>query len=226
MSGGQQRRLSLAISLLKKPDLLFLDEITSGLDSVSSLNVCRLLRKVADERNIAVVCTIHQPSTKTFHNFDQVMVLSMGRLAYAGSRVDAENYFANMGHTIPPMTSESEHYLNTVDADFGTPEDVQNILNAWTEHTSINNKSEDYPEEKKETEMVSNEPSKLLFGTLLSRQSLLIMRDVSILHFESTLHLNISNFLSLQFIANSLFRERTCVPCHQCHVCICLLERS
>ena len=172
----------MAISLLKKPDLLFLDEITSGLDSVSSLNVCRLLRKVADERNIAVVCTIHQPSTKTFHNFDQVMVLSMGRLAYAGSRIEAENYFANMGYTIPPMTSESEHYLNTVDADFGTPEEVQNILNAWTEHTSINSKSEGFPEEeKKKIEMVSREPSKLHFGTLLSRQVLLIMRDVSVL---------------------------------------------
>ena len=226
MSGGQQRRLSLAISLLKKPDLLFLDEITSGLDSVSSLNVCRLLRKVADERNIAVVCTIHQPSTKTFQNFDQVMVLSMGRLAYAGSRIEAENYFASMGHTIPPMTSESEHYLNTVDADFGTPEDVQNILNAWTEHTSINSKSEDSPEEKKEIEMISSEPSKLHFGTLLSRQSLLIMRDVSILYYESTQQLNMSNLWAVHFLANSVFRERTCIPCHKCNVCICLLEDS
>jgi len=55
LSGGQQRRLSLAIALLKNPSILFLDEITSGLDSVSSFKVCELLRKVANERNIAVI---------------------------------------------------------------------------------------------------------------------------------------------------------------------------
>ena len=177
LSGGQQRRLSLAISLVKKPDILFLDEITSGLDSVSSLKVCELLRQIADERNVAALCTIHQPSHKVFENFDQLMVLSMGRLAYAGGREEAEKYFASNGYPMPSLTSEAEHYLDTVDADFGSQEKVEKFLNSWTGKSTFALSEEIITQAN--NVMTRNNKSHFSFVSLLSRQFLLIRRDVS-----------------------------------------------
>ena len=97
LSGGQQRRLSLAIALLKQPAVLFLDEVTSGLDSASADRVCKALRRIVDEKNIMVICTIHQPSTQIFLEcFDQLIFLSKGRVAYAGGTRRAEDYFSGL----------------------------------------------------------------------------------------------------------------------------------
>ena len=63
LSGGQVRRLSLGVALLKRTTVLFLDEVTSGLDSAASFQVVQVLRRIAKARNIMIVVTIHQPST-------------------------------------------------------------------------------------------------------------------------------------------------------------------
>ena len=73
MSGGQKRRLSIAIALLKKPLVIMLDEPTSGLDSAASVAIVSELRKLAKSENLIVIMTIHQPSTKVYNDFDQVM---------------------------------------------------------------------------------------------------------------------------------------------------------
>jgi len=73
LSGGQKRRLSIAIALLKKPAVIMLDEPTSGLDSAASVAIVSELRKLAKSENLIVIMTIHQPSTKVYNDFDQVM---------------------------------------------------------------------------------------------------------------------------------------------------------
>ena len=65
ISGGERKRLAVACEMLgQKPKLLIADEPTSGLDSFSSQKVLHVLRKVAAERNVAVVCAIHQPRSR------------------------------------------------------------------------------------------------------------------------------------------------------------------
>ena len=73
LSGGQKRRLSIAIALIKKPAVIMLDEPTSGLDSAASVAIVRELRRLAKSENLIVIMTIHQPSTKVYNDFDQVM---------------------------------------------------------------------------------------------------------------------------------------------------------
>jgi ABC-type multidrug transport system ATPase subunit len=73
LSGGQRRRLSIGIALLKQPTLLFLDEPTSGLDAASAANIMEEIVRVAKEERIIILCTIHQPSTKVYNGFDQVV---------------------------------------------------------------------------------------------------------------------------------------------------------
>jgi ATP-binding cassette subfamily G (WHITE) protein 2 len=61
ISGGERKRLCIAMELLTRPQLLFCDEPTSGLDSVTALSVCRLLRTLEAECGCTIMCTIHQP---------------------------------------------------------------------------------------------------------------------------------------------------------------------
>ena len=131
LSGGEQRRMSLAVALLNKPSIFFLDEITSGLDSAASDNICEVLRKVAAEKNLIVVCTIHQPSIKVFERFDQIILLSEGRLAYAGDRTDAESYFSSLGYPLPPRSNPAEHYLELLNSNFGARESSELICRNW-----------------------------------------------------------------------------------------------
>ena len=94
LSGGQRKRLSLAIELLTDPKLLYLDEPTSGLSSRDTRLVMELLRKLATERNITVIITIHQPAPRVYRLLDKVIYLKSGKLGYFGQAYpDSISYF-------------------------------------------------------------------------------------------------------------------------------------
>mmetsp|Transcript_21796 Transcript_21796/g.33266 ORF Transcript_21796/g.33266 Transcript_21796/m.33266 type:complete len:647 (+) Transcript_21796:40-1980(+) len=134
LSGGQRRRLSIGIALLKQPAVLFLDEPTSGLDAAAASNIMREIRRIARVEKLVIVCTIHQPSTKVYNDFDQIMILSKGREAFSGDAADAEPYFSQIGHPLPPAMNPAEHFLDLVNADFSHDDDVTKILDTWEEH--------------------------------------------------------------------------------------------
>jgi ABC-type multidrug transport system ATPase subunit len=100
VSGGQRKRVNLAMELLTDPPILVLDEPTSGLSSVDALSVIELLRKLADAGKTILV-TIHQPSLEAFEKFDAVAVIArdgstgqVGRLAWFGRAYpDAITFF-------------------------------------------------------------------------------------------------------------------------------------
>jgi ABC-type multidrug transport system ATPase subunit len=98
ISGGQLKRLSIAVESITLPSLIFLDEPTSGLDSSISLEVMSAVRKLCDEGGRAVICTIHQPSIDTFELFDELLLLSEGRVIYNGRREGAKGYFNELGY--------------------------------------------------------------------------------------------------------------------------------
>ncbi|MBL8217316.1 MAG: FHA domain-containing protein [Bryobacterales bacterium] len=88
LSGGERKRVNIAIELLSKPPLLLMDEPTSGLSSEDAEGVVRQLRKLATNGN-SVILTIHQPSTEIFTCFDCLTVIGRdrpepGRLTYFG----------------------------------------------------------------------------------------------------------------------------------------------
>ncbi|ARF82393.1 FHA domain-containing protein [Kitasatospora aureofaciens] len=91
LSGGQRKRVSIALELLTKPSLLFLDEPTSGLDPGMERSVMRMLRGLADDGRTVVVVT---HSVLSLNVCDRLLVLAPGgRTAYYGPPTEALEYF-------------------------------------------------------------------------------------------------------------------------------------
>ncbi|CAE6528385.1 unnamed protein product [Rhizoctonia solani] len=86
LSGGERRRVSIALEIVAGVEVLVLDEPTSGLDSVSAANVARVLAELAHdpENPVAVIASIHQPSSRLYHQFDQILLLARGEQVYFG----------------------------------------------------------------------------------------------------------------------------------------------
>ena len=101
ISGGERKRTSVGVELVTKPALVFLDEPTSGLDSFSAVQLCQVLKKVANA-GASVLFTIHQPSSEIFASFDHLILMNKGRVMYQGSVRGVPRYFKERGHPNPP----------------------------------------------------------------------------------------------------------------------------
>lgn len=93
ISGGQRKRLNVALELIREPSILFVDEPTSGLSSTDSEKVMLLLKQQARKGKLILV-NIHQPSSVIFKLFDQLWIMDKGgRPIYTGNPLDAIIYF-------------------------------------------------------------------------------------------------------------------------------------
>ena len=93
ISGGQRKRLNIAMELIREPSILFLDEPTSGLSSRDSENILDLLRELTNKGKL-VFLVIHQPSSEIFKMFDSLIILDTGGyLIYKGDPVEGITYF-------------------------------------------------------------------------------------------------------------------------------------
>lgn len=90
ISGSERKRLCVGMQLLNRPQLLFLDEPTTGLDSVTALDLLHTLHALAhgksQEKAVTIVCSIHQPQSKIFNLFDSLVLLKAGHIIYQGPR--------------------------------------------------------------------------------------------------------------------------------------------
>ena len=114
ISGGERKRVCVAMELLRKPKLLFLDEMTSGLDSSTSLKLCTTLKKLADRGECTVICTIHQPQQKIFELFDNLILMKKGSIFYQGSAFKCIRYMESIGHPLPAGENPADHFLEVI----------------------------------------------------------------------------------------------------------------
>lgn len=92
LSGGQLKRIGLASELISDPSLLFLDEVTSGLDEQSDLEMMQLFRKLADARK-TLVCVTHNLGHVAEYCTHVAVLTNGGRLAFYGEPTEAIDYF-------------------------------------------------------------------------------------------------------------------------------------
>ncbi|KAJ9454369.1 putative ATP-dependent permease [Diplonema papillatum] len=122
ISGGERRRVSIAMELVANPRVLFLDEPTSGLDSYNALIVMQTIARLKTsscttqfasffDYQTAIVFSIHQPSKEIYDTFDNLLLLSKGHLLYCGSAAAAVDTCAALGYRAPDSISNPADFL-------------------------------------------------------------------------------------------------------------------
>ena len=125
ISGGERRRVTIAMELVTDPSIIVLDEPTSGLDSYTAMTLIRCLRQVAEAGRV-VVASLHQPSKDMYYALDKVMLMGHGRLLYMGRPEEANEYMQNAGVPCPQNAAMAEHMLQVA----SNPESIVAMLQA------------------------------------------------------------------------------------------------
>ena len=106
LSGGQRKRLNIALELMREPSILFVDEPTSGLSSADSEKVLYLLKRQCLKGRL-VFANIHQPSSDIYKLFDRMIVMDKGgRVIFFGNPMEAITYFKHQANYVNPDESE------------------------------------------------------------------------------------------------------------------------
>ncbi|MDX2196070.1 MAG: ATP-binding cassette domain-containing protein [Cytophagales bacterium] len=150
ISGGQRKRLNIALELIREPAIMFLDEPTSGLSSRDSENVIDLLKELTLKGKLIFV-VIHQPSSDIYKMFDKVIILDVGGYQiYYGNPVNAVSYFKKLTNQLNADEGQCHHcgnvnpesIFNTIDAkvvdEYGnTTENRKISAKTWNEYFKI-----------------------------------------------------------------------------------------
>lgn len=124
LSGGQRKRLNIAMELIREPAVLFLDEPTSGLSSRDSENVVDLLKDLSLKGKL-VFAVIHQPSSDIYKVFDRMLIMDVGGYeVYYGPPADAVEWFKRAALQVDPHPGQCETCGNV------NPEQIFGILEA------------------------------------------------------------------------------------------------
>jgi ABC-type multidrug transport system ATPase subunit/ABC-type multidrug transport system permease subunit len=114
ISGGERRRVSIAIQILADPLILLLDEPTSGLDSVTASSIIDVLEDLA-LRGCTIIFALHQPQTEWLSRFDTTLLLSKGgKVAYTGATDKMLDHFADLGVTCPQYENPADFALDVI----------------------------------------------------------------------------------------------------------------
>lgn len=125
VSGGERKRVCIALELLNRPRLLLLDTPTSGLDSATAFSVCQLLADLARSGECTVICTLNQPQIKIFNLIDELLLLHKGEVFYQGPTSAAMQAYAQAGFPCPPEINPADHVLDVITPLFR--EDVEHV---------------------------------------------------------------------------------------------------
>lgn len=171
ISGGERKRVCIGNEIIINPSLLFLDEPTSGLDSTTALRIVQVLHDIAEDGK-TVITTIHQPSSRLFHKFDKLLLLSKGSMLYFGNASEAMEYFSSIGCSPLIAMNPAEFLLDLANGnlnDVSVPSELEDRVQILgnSERETKNGKPSpavvhEYLVESYETRVAENEKKRLL----------------------------------------------------------------
>ncbi|EGG18232.1 ABC transporter G family protein [Cavenderia fasciculata] len=116
ISGGQKKRVTIGVEMVKSEAKLYLmDEISTGLDSCTTLEIVKALKEKVQRDNIACIVSLLQPGSEITKLFDFLMILSAGHMVYFGPNSSAIKYFESYGFKLPLQHNPAEFYQEIVD---------------------------------------------------------------------------------------------------------------
>ena len=201
LSGGQQKRLAIAMELVDDPSIIFLDEPTTGLDSSSSFQCVSLLKKLAREGK-TIVCTIHQPSALIFEMFDQLYALVDGNCIYQGTSRNLVSFLADVDLVCPETYNPADFLLEIATDGYGPinhrlQEKIENGLNHSYRATSKSNIEQETIDFSAKTEFSSTFLNQVV--QLTSRNMLFNFRDKSYMLMRIIVHCYIGILVGLMY---------------------------
>lgn len=176
-SGGEKRRTSLGVQMLANPSILFLDEVTTGLDATSAFQLIRTLKMLAGKGRTIIV-TIHQPRSEIWGLFDRLLLLTGGSPIYSGSVAECLPYFQDLGYPLPPFVNPAEHLIDlaavdtcSIELEAASSIRVESLKRAWR---TISNKQISQPEK-------SSDAQEAKHSTTLNNRRSMLTRQVRVL---------------------------------------------
>nr|AIN44118.1 ATP-binding cassette sub-family G member 1-like protein [Laodelphax striatellus] len=206
LSGGQKKRLSIALELVDNPPIMFLDEPTTGLDSSSTVQLVSLLKCLArGGRNI--ICTIHQPSATIFEMFDQVYLINGGRCVYQGSSINTVKFLQSINIPCPKYHNPADFVMDVISGEFGdhTERMIEASQNTnWRApppviRAQLKKRTSDDIEKVKMMGFPVTPPEILRLWVLINRCIIQLYRDWTVTHLKMIMHFLVGVVMGLIF---------------------------
>lgn len=116
ISGGEKKRVNIGIELVSNPNLLFLDEPTTGLDSVTAFDIINQLFKLK-KQGMTIITVLHAPSNEILALFDKIVVLVSGELVYDGPPDSIGERLKHFNFELPRFENPVEYFMKIIDKD-------------------------------------------------------------------------------------------------------------